>query len=74
MSLHVLVLAGTALIFFAVDGMGLWFVFVLETVFIIQGCFCYCWAEPRPSLLLTLPHQGEAEGAQGAGRGKSQDS
>ena len=36
------VLAGTELIFFTVASMGLCFVFVLETVLIIQGCLHYC--------------------------------
>ena len=38
----VLVLAGIELIFFIVASMGLCFGFVLETVLIIQECFCYC--------------------------------
>ena len=37
-----LVLAGIELIFFSVAGMGLCSGFVLETVLMIQGCFCYC--------------------------------
>ena len=40
--LAVLVLAGIELIFFTVASMGLCFGFVLKTVLIIQGCFCYC--------------------------------
>ena len=39
---NVLVLAGIELIFFTVASMGLCFGFVLKTVLIIQGCFCYC--------------------------------
>ena len=38
----VLVLAGVEFIFFIVASMGLCFGFVLETVLITQGCFCYC--------------------------------
>ena len=37
----VLVLAGIELIFFTVVSMGLCFGFVLATVLITQGCFCY---------------------------------
>lgn len=31
-------------VFITVACVGLWFVFVLETVLIRQGCFYYCWA------------------------------
>jgi len=38
----VLALAVVELIFFVAASIGLWFGFVLETVLIIQGCFCNC--------------------------------
>jgi len=41
-SRSVLVLAGIELIFFIVASMGLCFGFVLKSVLIVQGCFCYC--------------------------------
>ena len=37
----VLILAGVELNVFFVASMGLCFGFMLETVLIIQGCFCY---------------------------------
>ena len=72
-----LVLTGMEFIFFIVTSMRLYFGFVLETVLIIQGCFCCCWAvltESRPLLLLTPPHQRVGWGAQEVGRGHSWDS
>lgn len=33
-----------------------------EIVLITQGCFSYCWADPRPFLPLILPHQWTAWG------------
>ena len=38
----VLVLAGIELIFFMVASVGLCSGFVLKTVLVTQGCFCYC--------------------------------
>lgn len=55
-----LVLAAVEVIYFIIVGMGLCFRFMLKTVLIIQGCFCYWWAElaqSRPFLLLIQPSQ-----------------
>ena len=75
---NMLVLSGTELIFFLVASMGLCFGFVLKTVFIIQGCFSYCWAVLTQSqgLFCSSPHptSEEAGGAQEVGRGHSRDS
>ena len=64
--------------FFTVASMGLCFGFVLKTVFMIQGCFSYCWAALTQSQGLFCfshhPTSEEAGGAQEAGRGHSRDS
>lgn len=53
-----LVLAGLELIFFIVTNTGPGFGFALETVLIIQGCFCYGYASLHKSLLFLTPsHQ-----------------
>ena len=58
--------------------MGLCFGFVLETVLIIQRCFCCCWAVLKQTQGLFsfsyCPASEESGGAQEAGRGHSQDS
>ena len=58
--------------------MGLCFGFVLRTVLITQGCFCYCWAVLTQSQgLFCSSHHPTSEwagGAQGVGRGHSRDS
>jgi len=76
--LFVLVLAGIELIFFPVASTGLCFRFVLETALIIQGCFCYCWAElaqsQGPSCSSPHPTSEQAGSAQEAGRWHGGDS
>ena len=58
--------------------MRLCFGFVLQTVLTTQGCFLYCWAvlTQTHGLLCLSPHPTgkQAEAAQEAGRGHSQDS
>jgi len=74
----VLTFAGIELILFTAASMALCFGFVLETVLVMQRCFCYCPAELTLSKGLfcfsSHPTSKEAGGAQEAGRGHSQDS
>jgi len=73
----VLVLAGVELTFFLVASVRLCFGFVLETVLITQGCLSYRSAVLTQSQGLfcsSSPHQRAGWGAQGVGRGHSQDS
>ena len=71
--LCVLVLDGLELVFFTVR-----FRFVLKTVLVTQGCVSYCWAglAQRQGLFCSslCPTSEQAGGAQGVGRGHSQDS
>ena len=73
----VLVLAGIKLIFFIVACMVLCWI-CAENSFDNTGLFLLplssAYTEPRPFLLLTSPTSKQAVGAQGAGRGHSQDS
>jgi len=74
----VLVLAGVELIFFVVAGTGLYFGFVLETVWITAGCLSDCWAvltqSQGPSCSSRCPTSEEGGGAEGAGGTHSRDS
>ena len=71
--LCVLVLDGIELVFFTVR-----FRFVLKTVLVTQGCVSYCWAAlaQRQGLFCSslCPTSEQAGGAEGVGRGHSQDS
>lgn len=71
-----LVLVGIELIFFAVAGMGLCLGFVLETVLVTQGCFCYRCTELAQTWGFSVPHPTSewAGDLQEVGRGSSRDS
>lgn len=54
----VLILAVVDSVFFTVAAVGLCFGCMMKTVFVIQGCFCYCWAvlAQNQCLFCSSPH------------------